>query len=113
MKNAALFLAFLVIPTSAAAQEPEEKSLDELAVEALGEMAGGVDRLGQMEMSSAVTRKGAKMLCATTPAYNSSGSFIGLTYWQVNFSEDGTEVKSVNDVTGLNHECYGSDLKKY
>ena len=113
MKRAVLILAFLSCPLSVVAQESEDKSLDELAVEALGEMAGGVDRIGELEMSSAVNRKGAKMLCATTPAYNSNGSFIGLTYWQVNFNKDGTEVKSLNDVTGLNHECYGSDLKRY
>lgn len=112
VRNALVF-ALLCTPFALAAQETEQKSLSDLTIETLGEMAGGVQNIGPLELSSAVKRRGAPMMCATTNTYNSNGFMTGLTYWQVTFSEDGSEVKSMKDVTGLNHECYGSDLKRH
>ena len=106
-----LLLVLLTAPVIALAQADEQKTLSDLTIEKFGEMAGGVQNIGPLELSSGVKRYGLPIMCATTNTYNANGFLIGLTYWQVNFSEDGSEVTSMTDVTGLNHECYGSDLK--
>lgn len=112
-----LIALLLLLPTIAAAQdgtETEKPALDDLAVDALVDKAGSASRVRGLELSRAVPlRDGGKTMCATTNAYDSSGNFIGLTYWQLTFGADGSEVKSMRNVTGLNSDCYSARYRKY
>jgi hypothetical protein len=97
----------LFAPFTGLAEETGDKpELPDLALEALAEKAGGVDHLSAPEFSAVRKHNGTSGLCATTNAYDSNGYFIGLTYWQVEFNADGTEVTSLRNVTGLNSACY-------
>lgn len=109
------FATFLLLPLAVLAEGTEEKvEMPDLAADALVEKAGSANRVRGLELSRAVPRRnGSKTMCGTTNAYNSSGNFIGLTYWEFTFSADGSEVDSMRDVTGLNSACYSARYKKY
>lgn len=107
-------ICLLMLPGMAGAEGSEEQvALPDLAADALAEKAGGADRIRGLELSRSYRKGGADAMCATTNAYDSSGFFIGLTYWQVVFTEDGSGVQSLRDVTGLNSSCYSERYEGY
>ncbi|MDU9002578.1 hypothetical protein [Sedimentitalea todarodis] len=110
-----LISILLLLPAAALAEGTEEQvEMPDLAADALAEEAGSANRVRGLELSRAVPRRnGSKTMCATTNAYNRSGNFIGLTYWEFTFNGDGTELDSMRDVTGLNSACYSARYKKY
>ncbi len=104
----------LLLPVSALAEGTEEKAeLPDLAADALVENAGGSGRISGLEMSRSFRHNGATTMCATSDARDGNGNFKGLTFWQVTFNADGTEVVSVRNVTGLISDCYGEKYQKY
>lgn len=110
----AIPLCLALAPALAAAESSEEKvALPDLAADALAEKAGGRTHVKGLELSGGFRANGAQALCATTNAYDANGYFIGLTYWQVEFSADGTAVKSLRNVTGLNSACYSESYDRY
>lgn len=113
MKSLIAFL--LLVPVTALCEGTEEQvEMPDLAADALVEKAGSAKRVRGLELSRAVPRRnGSKSMCGTTNAYNSSGNFIGLTYWEFTFNADGSELESMRDVTGLNSACYSARYKKY
>lgn len=114
MTRFVIAICLLLLPLTVGAEGSEEKvALPDLAADALAEKAGGAERIGGLELSRSYKKAGAEAMCATTNAYDSSGFFIGLTYWQVIFNEDETEVQSLRDVTGLNSSCYSENYDSY
>ncbi|MBJ6369997.1 hypothetical protein [Sedimentitalea arenosa] len=107
-------LCLLLLPATACAESSEERvALPDLAADALAEKAGGRDRVSGLELSGSFRKGGTQALCATTNAYDANGHFIGLTYWQVEFSADGTAVRNLRNVTGLNSDCYSRSYDRY
>ncbi|MCL6285398.1 hypothetical protein M3P21_17860 [Ruegeria sp. 2012CJ41-6] len=100
-----------------AQEEPGELPLDQraqvLSAEAVLKDMQDPNRPGEAEISPLYPVKGGYKMCATTDAYNSSGTYIGRDYWEVTLDEDGQEVVSTRDVTGLNSPCYGVDYKPF
>jgi len=114
MKRFFHVVCLVLIPLTAIAQDSEEKAeLPDLAADALAEKAGGANRIRGVELSKPFGSGGKSAMCATSNAHDGNGNFIGLTYWQIEFNEDGTEVKSVRNVTGLNSNCYSERYKTY
>ncbi|MDK3073603.1 hypothetical protein QO034_10815 [Sedimentitalea sp. JM2-8] len=111
-RNALAICCLVLAPLAGLAEGTGQKpDLPDLALQALAEKAGGADHLSTPEFSTIRERNGAPSLCATTNAYDSNGYFIGLTYWQVEFNADGTEVTSLRNVTGLNSACYSESYR--
>ncbi len=110
-----LIAVLTLLPMAALGEGTEEKvEMPDLAADALVAKAGSARRVRGLELSTAVQRRdGRKSMCATTNAYNRSGNFIGLTYWEFTFNTDGSELDSMRDVTGLNSACYSARYKKY
>ncbi|MEY8830560.1 hypothetical protein AB9K34_19485 [Sedimentitalea sp. XS_ASV28] len=110
-----LIAILLLLPMAVGAEGTEEKvELPDLAADALVEKAGSKRGVRGLELSRAVpSRNGGKTMCGTTNAYNSSGNFVGLTYWEFTFNADGSEVERMRNVTGLNSNCYSARYKKY
>ncbi|MFA3918022.1 hypothetical protein [Ruegeria hyattellae] len=111
-------LAATLLATPLFAQEelgdlPLDQRAEALSAEAVLKDMQDPNRPGEAEISPLYPVKGGYKMCATTDAYNSSGTYIGRDYWEVTLDEDGQEVVGTRDVTGLNSPCYGADYKPF
>ena len=104
------------VAMQAVAQE-DEPTLEELvrqnAAKGISEVMARPDRPGQAEIAQPRRVNGGISVCATSDAYNRSGTYIGRDYWEVLLSEDGSEVVGTRNVTGTFSHCYGSDYAPF
>lgn len=115
MIRIALATLSAMLATSLSAQE--EVPLDELVrkntAEALSKLISDPRRPGKARISQMFQVGGGIVVCATSDAYNRSGSVIGWDYWEVRLSKDGSEVVGARNVTGLLSDCYGVDYAPF
>lgn len=117
MRICFLLAAPLLATPLLAQEEPGDLPLDQraqvLSAEAVLKDMQDPNRPGEAEISPLYPVKGGYKMCATTDAYNSSGTYIGRDYWEITLDADGQEVVGTRDVTGLNSPCYGADYKPF
>ncbi len=83
------------------------------AAEAIAKNMTDPTNPGQAGVSRLFERDGRPTLCSVTDAHTASGTYIGRTYWEVTLNEDGSEVVSTRNVTGLISDCYGEDYRAF
>ncbi|SFT82449.1 hypothetical protein [Sedimentitalea nanhaiensis] len=114
MTRLTLAACLMALPVAALAQGSEEKvDPADLAADALFEKVGGPQHIRGLELSPVYGSGGHAVICATSNAHDANGNFIGLTYWQMTFNADRTEVTSVRNVTGLFSDCYSESYKTH
>ncbi|MBK0327308.1 hypothetical protein I5535_08370 [Rhodobacteraceae bacterium F11138] len=114
MMRLILVACLVAVPCVAFSQDGEEKAeLPDIAADALFDKVGGRQHIRGLELSPVSGSGGHAVICATSNAHDANGNFIGLTYWQMTFNADRTEITSVRNVTGLLSDCYGETYKRY
>lgn len=110
MKRTALTLLAMLsaAPLAAATGDTESLTPSEVVALALEELFPNAINL---QVSPPEQRGDIVRFCATTDAFNSSGYFIGLTYWEVMAPAKAPETASRRNVTGLLSDCYGGPYR--
>ncbi|GAB5436534.1 hypothetical protein [Falsiruegeria mediterranea] len=107
--------AILCLACPAVAQEQSEfvERARQTAAEAIAESMSDPSNPGQAGVSRLFSKEGRPTLCSVTDSHTAGGTYIGRTYWEVTLNEDGTEVVSTRNVTGLISDCYGEDYQAF
>lgn len=103
----------LAMPLMAQEEIPIEQRVRETAAAAISKKMSNPNNPGQAQISKLENTGNGFFLCATSDAYNASGTYIGRDYWEVVVSEDGETVTQMRNATGLLSPCYGAEFAPY
>lgn len=107
------FFALLAMPLMAQEEIPIEQRVRETAATAIAERMSDPNNPGQAQISRLEKTENGFLLCATSDAYNASGTYIGRDYWEVIVNEEGDTVTQMRNATGLLSPCYGAEFAPY
>ncbi|WP_164657921.1 hypothetical protein [Tropicibacter sp. Alg240-R139] len=115
MTRLPVFALSLFLVSPAVAQEGAElvERARQTAAEAITESMTDPSNPGQAGVSRLFEKDGQPTLCSVTDAHTPGGTYIGRTYWEVSLNDDGSEVVSTRNVTGLFSDCYGEDYQAF